>query len=160
VIPFPRSTDEQDPFDLARFLGAQAGVYDQVVHELRSGEKRSHWMWFIFPQFQGLGRTDTADYYAIKSLPEARAYLRHPVLGTRLVECTGIVNGLGGRSALQIFGHPDDVKFRSSMTLFELVSGSPSEFATALEKYYAGERDVRTLELVRLTASEGDKAGA
>jgi uncharacterized protein (DUF1810 family) len=156
----PLSTAGQDPYDLTRFLKAQAGVYDQVVDELRSGQKRSHWMWFIFPQFQGLGRTDTADHYAIKSLPEGRAYLQHPVLGRRLVECTGIVNGVHGRSAYQIFGHPDDLKFRSSMTLFELASGTPSEFSTALEKYYAGQRDIRTLELVRLTASEGDKTGA
>jgi uncharacterized protein (DUF1810 family) len=154
------SAAEQDPFDLARFLKAQAGVYDQVGDELRSGQKRSHWMWFIFPQFQGLGRTDTADYYAIRSLEEASAYLRHPILGSRLLECTGIVNGLEGRSASDIFGRPDDVKFRSSMTLFELAAGTPSQFTSALEKYFAGQRDTRTLELVGLAAPGRDQSEA
>jgi uncharacterized protein (DUF1810 family) len=159
VNPIPSSTAVQDPFDLARFLEAQADTYAQAVHELRSGQKRSHWMWFIFPQFDGLGRSSTGHYYAIKSLPEARAYLCHPLLGTRLAECTGIVNRLEGRSALQIFGPPDDLKFRSSMTLFELASGSKSEFTSALEKYFAGERDRKTHELVRLAGSERDKSG-
>jgi uncharacterized protein (DUF1810 family) len=148
-LPLP--SDEQDPFDLARFLEAQAGVYDRAAEELRSGQKQSHWMWYIFPQFQGLGRRETAAYFAIRSLPEARAYLQHPVLGARLLECTRIVNGLRGRSAREIFDGKDDVdekKFRSSMTLFELASGSQSEFTFALEKYFGGERDAMTLHLV------------
>jgi uncharacterized protein (DUF1810 family) len=143
------STAGQDPFDLARFLKAQAGVYDQVVDELRSGEKQSHWMWFIFPQFQGLGSSSCSQRYA---MAEARAYLEHPVLGPRLVECTSIVNGLQSHSAGQIFGYPDDLKFRSCMTLFELVSGPGSEFTSALEKYFAGQRDMQTCELVRSAA--------
>jgi uncharacterized protein (DUF1810 family) len=154
----PLSTAGQDPFDLARFLKAQAGVYDQVVDELRSGQKCSHWMWYIFPQFAGLGRSEAAAYYAIRSLGEARAYLQHPVLGPRLLECTAIVNRLEGRSASEIFGWPDDIKFRSSMTLFELASGAPSEFTTALEVYFTGQRDTRTLELVRLAVPGRDES--
>jgi uncharacterized protein (DUF1810 family) len=152
VSPLSRAIAEQDPFDLARFLHAQAGVYVQVLDELRAGEKRSHWMWFIFPQFSGLGSSSCSQRYAIKSLAEARAYLEHPVLGPRLVECTRIVNGLQSRSAHQIFGYPDDLKFRSCMTLFEIASGPGSEFTSALVKYFAGERDPRTLELMRLAA--------
>ncbi len=155
----PGSAAEQDPFNLARFIEAQAGVYGRVVDELRSGQKRSHWMWFIFPQFEGLGVSATSHYYAIKSLPEAKEYLRHSVLGPRLVECTTIVNNLEGLSARQIFGSPDDLKFRSSMTLFELASQSKSEFTSALEKYFAGQKDTRTVDLVRLAASERDKGG-
>ena len=154
------STAKQDSFDLVRFLEAQADTYAQAVHELRSGQKRSHWMWFIFPQFDGLGTSATSHRYAIKSLPEVHEYLRHPVLGARIAECTRIVNSLQGRSARQIFGTPDDMKFRSSMTLFELASGSKSEFASALDKYFAGERDMKTHELARLAAPEGDKGGA
>jgi uncharacterized protein (DUF1810 family) len=156
----PLSTVGQDPFDLERFLKAQAGVYGAVVDELRSGQKRSHWMWFIFPQFQGLGSSFHSQRYAIKSLAEARAYLEHPVLGPRLRECTRTVNGLEGRSAWEIFGDIDEMKFRSSMTLFELASGAPSEFTTALEKYYAGQRDMRTLELVGRGAVEIDTGSA
>jgi uncharacterized protein (DUF1810 family) len=152
-----QSTDERDLFDLARFLEAQAGVYDQVMDELRSGQKRSHWIWFIFPQYAGLGKSATSADYAIRSLDEARAYLQHWILGPRLLECTGIVNCLQGRSAAEIFGWPDDVKFRSSMTLFELAAGGPSEFTTALEAFFAGERDARTLALVRLSAPEQDE---
>lgn len=152
------SSARQDPFDLVRFVDAQADTYAHAVHELRSGQKRSHWMWFIFPQFDGLGMSATSQRYAIKSLPEAREYIRHPVLGARIAECTSIVNSLQGRSARQIFGTPDDMKFRSSMTLFELASGPDSEFASALEKYFAGERDAKTLELVRLSAPGSDKA--
>jgi uncharacterized protein (DUF1810 family) len=112
-------------------------------------------MWFIFPQFDGLGVSPTSRRYAIRSLDEARAYLRHPLLGARLAECTETVNDLHGRSAREVFGTPDDRKFRSSMTLFELASGPDSPFATALEKYFSGERDVRTIELVR-SVSEGE----
>lgn len=141
--------------DLDRFLDAQEDVYPQVLEELRAGRKRSHWMWFVFPQFDGLGASATSRRYAIRGLDEALAYLRHPVLGARLAECTRAVLDLRGLSATQVFGTPDDRKFRSSMTLFELVSGPDSPFATALEKYFSGERDVRTIELVR-SVSEGE----
>jgi uncharacterized protein (DUF1810 family) len=150
-MPPPISrTDTSALFDLARFLDAQADWYSEALDELKAGCKRSHWMWFIFPQFEGLGVSATSHHFAIKSLAEARAYLDHPVLGARLVECTGIVNCLEGRTARQIFGTPDDLKFRSSMTLFELATGPGSEFASALEKYCTGERDLRTIELVGL----------
>ena len=137
-----------DPFDLARFVWAQEGTYEHAVRELRTGRKRSHWMWFVFPQVAGLGYSLTARRYAIRSLAEARAYLEHPILGTRLVECTQIVNGLQGLSARAIFGHPDDLKFCSSMTLFELVAGAGSDFSTALDRYYGGRRDAVTLRLL------------
>lgn len=140
-----------DKYDLQRFVDAQANSYTQVLRELRAGKKRSHWMWFIFPQFDGLGFSATAHHYAIKNLDEARAYLQHPVLGARLVECTQCVNDLDGLTAHQIFGSPDDLKFGSSMTLFELVAEPHSAFATAMGKYYSGQRDARTLQLVRNT---------
>lgn len=138
-----------DPFDLGRFVAAQVGIYEGALLELRFGHKRSHWMWFVFPQIDGLGSSRTARRYAIKSLDEARAYLRHPLLGARLLECTQAVMGVEGRTAHQIFGAPDDRKFCSSMTLFEVVAGPDSEFSRALEKYCAGQRDSATLELLR-----------
>jgi uncharacterized protein (DUF1810 family) len=147
---FPHSTAKPYSFDFVRFLEAQADMYAQAVQELRSGQKRSHWMWFIFPQINGLGTSVISCRYAIKSLQEAHEYLRHPVLGSRIIECTKIVNGLQGSSVRQIFGYPDDMKFCSSMTLFELASDSKSDFAFALEKYFAGERDAKTYELVGL----------
>src|SRR5215813_7094342 len=107
-----------DPFDLQRFVTAQAPLYERVCAELRAGRKRSHWMWFIFPQIQGLGSSAMAQRYAITSLAEAAAYLDHPVLGPRLRECTGLVNAVDGRSAHEIFGSPDDMKFHSAITLF------------------------------------------
>jgi uncharacterized protein (DUF1810 family) len=134
--------------DLTRFVAAQADSYAQALRELRAGQKRSHWMWFIFPQFAGLGFSATSQHYAIKSLDEAREYLRHPLLGPRLAECTRAVNALEGLTARQIFGMPDDMKFHSSMTLFELVAEPESEFTAAIEKYFAGRRDSQTLELV------------
>ena len=144
--------DAADPFALARFVEAQRDCYAQALAELRAGRKASHWMWFVFPQFEGLGMSATSRRYAIRSLAEAQAYLRHEVLGVRLLECTEAVNRLDGRSAHAIFGSPDDMKFRSSMTLFELVAGPASAFAAALDRYFAGERDALTLELVRLAA--------
>lgn len=138
-----------DPFDLQRFVAAQDGIHDAVLRELKAGQKRSHWMWFVFPQLAGLGRSGMARHYAIRSLDEADAYLRHALLGARLLECTRAVNGIAGRSAHQIFGSPDDVKFRSSMTLFEQVASADSTFAAALDNYYAGQRDPATLELLR-----------
>ena len=145
-----------DPFHLQRFLDAQASVYPLVVAELRSGQKQSHWMWFIFPQFAGLGSSAMSRRYAIRNIEEAGEYLRHPVLGPRLVECTEAVKALDRRSARQILGAPDDKKLCSSMTLFELVSGPGSVFAAALEKYFSGERDARTIEMVGST-SEGSR---
>jgi uncharacterized protein (DUF1810 family) len=115
----------KDPFELQRFLDAQAPVYTQVMSELRSGRKRSHWIWFVFPQIAGLGHSAMARRYAIASREEALAYLERPTLGARLRECTQTVCGIQGRSIGEILGSPDDLKFRSSMTLFEAVSGDP-----------------------------------
>lgn len=138
-----------DPFDLHRFTSAQDRVYDSVLAELSSGQKRSHWMWFIFPQLDGLGHSSTARHYAIKSIEEARQYLHHPILGARLVQCSEAVLAVEGRSVAQIFGYPDDMKLKSSMTLFALVADDPhSVFNALLEKYFHGERDERTIQLL------------
>ncbi len=134
-----------DPFHLDRFTAAQAGVYTRVLEELRAGEKRSHWMWFIFPQIRGLGASPTSQRYAIASQAEARAYFAHPVLGARLLECTAIVNSLAHRSAAEIFGWPDELKFGSSMTLFSTFSDPGSIFSAALNKYFSGTPDQATL---------------
>jgi uncharacterized protein (DUF1810 family) len=140
------STNEQ--YDLSRFLQAQEQDYAQALSEIRRGQKRSHWMWYIFPQFAGLGFSSTAQYYAIRSIEEAQAYLDHPVLGQRLLECAQAVIDIGGKSAREIFGLPDDLKLRSCATLFASVSLSGSVFEQLLEKYYQGERDDKTLALV------------
>ena len=135
-----------DPFDLERFVDAQKRIYGAVLAELRGGQKRSHWMWFIFPQIDGLGHSPTARFYAIKDLREARAYLDHPLLGARLRECAEAVLAVEGRSASAIFGYPDDMKLRSSMTLFaEVDEGPQSVFDRVLDKYFGGERDGATL---------------
>jgi uncharacterized protein (DUF1810 family) len=139
-------TSARDPFDLQRFVEAQARVYHTVVDELRSGRKRGHWIWFIFPQIHGLGRSPTAQRYAITSLAEARAYLRHEVLGPRLHECARLVNNVGGRSIREIFGSPDDLKVRSSMTLFARATDDNQDFVALLDRYYDGEQDPLTLE--------------
>jgi uncharacterized protein (DUF1810 family) len=136
-----------DPFDLQRFVDAQAPVYAEVVAELRQGRKQSHWMWFIFPQFAGLGHSAMAQRYAIGSRDEARAFLGHAVLGPRLSETTALVVAVQGRTIREILGSPDDLKFRSSMTLFAAVSSDPV-FAAALTKFYGGAPDRRTLELL------------
>lgn len=136
--------DQDDPFDLARFTSAQEAVYDRALAEIRHGDKRSHWMWFIFPQIDGLGFSLTAKHYAIKSAEEARQYLSHPVLGPRLLACAEAVLAVEGRSALEIFGSPDDMKLKSCMTLFESVGGQDSVFGRVLDKYYQGKRDTRT----------------
>jgi uncharacterized protein (DUF1810 family) len=136
-----------DRFDLARFVDAQAPVYRQVVAELSRGSKQSHWMWFIFPQLAGLGLSAMAQRFAISSRDEAIAYLQHDILGPRLLECTRFVNAVEGRTIREILGSPDDLKFRSSMTLFAAVSSAP-EFSAALKKYYGGEADPRTLKLL------------
>jgi uncharacterized protein (DUF1810 family) len=133
---------------LQRFLDAQDGVYEQALAELRAGRKRTHWMWFVFPQIAGLGHSSTAAYYAIADLAEARAYLAHPLLGARLAECAGALLGVTGRTAQEILGSPDDLKLRSSMTLFAQVAGPDSVFRRVLERYYGGEADARTLDLL------------
>jgi uncharacterized protein (DUF1810 family) len=134
-----------DPYDLQRFVDAQARVYDTVVAELRGGRKRSHWIWFVFPQLSGLGSSPTAVRYAIASLAEARAYLAHDVLGPRLRECTRLVNEIGGRSIDNIFGWPDNLKVRSSMTLFAHATDDNAEFVALLDKYYGGREDPATV---------------
>jgi uncharacterized protein (DUF1810 family) len=134
------------PFNLQRFVAAQDGVYGAARDELRAGRKRSHWMWFIFPQIEGLGVTPMAQFYAIGSLAEARAYLAHPVLGARLRECAELVNRVEGRTLLEIFGDPDRLKFRSCMTLFERAAPDEPVFSRALEKYCGGARDAKTLD--------------
>ena len=141
------------PSDLARFVDAQAPVIDAVRAELAAGAKQTHWMWFIFPQLAGLGRSRTAAFFAITGLEEARAYLAHPVLGPRLLECTALVNAVGGRSAHQIFGSPDDLKFHSSMTLFAQAADAPGPFKAALTKYFAGQPDPATLNLLSVDPS-------
>lgn len=134
-----------DPFDLKRFVDAQAPVYGGVVNELRGGRKRSHWMWFVFPQLLGLGNSPMAARYGITSLHEARAYLHHELLGPRLRECTQLVNAVPDRSIAEIFGSPDDLKLRSSMTLFALAADDNHDFVELLDKYYRGQRDPLTL---------------
>lgn len=132
--------------DLTRFLDAQSGgVYERALEEIRSGRKRTHWMWFIFPQIAGLGHSPTAQHYAIRDLDEASEYLRDPVLGTRLVECARAAAAIEGKSARDVFGSPDDLKLRSSATLFSLVAPPDSIFDTLLAHYYNGERDPLTL---------------
>jgi uncharacterized protein (DUF1810 family) len=135
-------------FDLQRFVDAQAPVYDTVLAELRAGSKRSHWIWFIFPQLAGLGRSPTAARFAISSLAEAQAYLRHDVLGARLRECARLVNAIEGRSVDDIFGWPDNLKVRSSMTLFARATADNAEFIRLLKKFYAGEEDPATVALL------------
>jgi uncharacterized protein (DUF1810 family) len=135
-----------DPFNLARFLEAQEGSSAAAIEELRAGQKRSHWMWYVFPQVAGLGSSAMARRYAIRSCEEARAYLAHPLLGRRLEECAQALLRVEGRSAEQVMGFPDCLKLCSSMTLFAEVSPPGSVFARVLEKYYAGERDQRTVD--------------
>lgn len=135
--------------DLSRFLSAQEPVYSQALAELRAGRKRTHWVWFILPQFRGLGTSDTSRYYAMQSLAEARAYLAHPVLGSRLVECTEALLGVEGRSARQIMGSPDDLKLRSCATLFAQLSPEGSVFHRLLERFFEGERDLTTMALIQ-----------
>ncbi len=136
-----------DLFHLQRFVDAQASTYTQARAELAAGEKRSHWMWFIFPQIQGLGFSSMAQRYAITDLAEAKAYLAHPVLGPRLRECTALVNAINNRTLDQVFGYPDDLKFHSSVTLFAEVENAPdSVFKQAIAKYFDGRPDRKTLD--------------
>ena len=135
-----------DAHDLQRFVDAQDAVYEKVLGELRNGRKETHWMWFIFPQLRGLGQSRMATLFGVTSREEAEEYLKHPVLGPRLRECTGLVNLVEGRSINQIFGAPDDLKFRSSMSLFASVAAENQIFQDALQKYFGGEADPLTLE--------------
>ena len=135
------------PFDLERFVDAQAGTYDAALAELRRGAKRGHWMWFVFPQLEGLGRSQTARRFAIRSLDEAQAYLEHPVLGARLRECVAALQDLTGVSTVEVFGDTDAVKLRSSLTLF-IEAGGGALFAAALDRWHGGRPDPATLELL------------
>ncbi len=137
-----------DPFRLQRFVDAQASVYPQVYAELTAGLKRSHWMWFIFPQIAGLGSSPTAQHFAIQSMDEATAFLAHPILGPRLRECTSLVLNHPNRSAAEIFAYPDDLKFHSSLTLFAVADPDTSLFRSALDTFFNGRRDDATLSLL------------
>jgi uncharacterized protein (DUF1810 family) len=139
-----------DDYNLQRFLDAQDNVYDAVLGELRAGEKSSHWIWFIFPQIKDLGHSGTAQKFAITSLEEAKAYLQHPILGPRLRECTQLVLNVEGRSAEQIFGYPDNLKFRSCLTLFMTAATENKVFKDALLKYFEGKPDTLMLDLLAL----------
>ena len=141
--------------DLSRFVEAQAPDYDRALAELRGGRKRSHWMWYVFPQLEGLGTSPTSKRFAIRSLDEARAYLEHPVLGPRIRECAEAVLTVEGRSAREILGSPDDLKLRSCATLFASVTPAGSVFHRVLDKYYGGARDPRTIE--RLDPTRDDR---
>ncbi len=138
-----------DPFDLQRFIKAQQDYYSTALAEITQGKKQSHWIWFIFPQFIGLGHSPTASRYAIKSLAEARAYLEHPVLGPRLIQCAQAMLGLKGKSVRDILGCPDDLKLRSSATLFAQISEPDSVFHQILDKYYRNQADAITLQLIQ-----------
>jgi uncharacterized protein (DUF1810 family) len=138
-----------DPHDLQRFVDAQDRVIDEVREELRAGRKRSHWMWFVFPQLKGLGSSSTAQFYGIASLAEARAWLAHPVLGARLRECCALMLAVPGKSAHEILGSPDDLKFRSCLSLFALAAPQEAVFRQALERFYGGEPDARTVQLCK-----------
>lgn len=142
------SSNINDPFQLDRFLQAQEGVYNVALSELRARRKQSHWMWFVFPQLAGLGSSPTASYFAIKSIAEAEAYLHHSVLGPRLRECTKALLSSSGMSASDVFGYPDDLKFCSSMTLFDYVAPDNFMFADAISKYCEGHRDEKTLAIL------------
>jgi uncharacterized protein (DUF1810 family) len=139
-----------DPYNLSRFVQAQAGDYDQALSEIKGGRKRSHWMWYIFPQFDGLGFSSMSKRYAIKSLAEAEAYLAHPILGPRLVECAEAVLGVEGKTAAEIFHWPDDMKLKSCATLFACVTPEGSAFHRLLDQYFEAKRDEKTLQLLGL----------
>lgn len=137
-----------EPIDLTRFIDAQQAAYAPALAEIRNGRKVSHWMWYIFPQIKGLGHSETATYYAIQSLAEAAAYLNHPVLGPRLIDISEQLLAIRGRTASQIMGSPDDMKLRSSMTLFGSLPGANPVFQAVLDAFFAGEKDSRTLDII------------
>lgn len=149
------SHSANDPYHLNRFVQAQQDDFERALAEITSGNKRTHWMWYIFPQLDGLAFSSTAKHYAIKSIEEAKAYLAHPVLGRRLLECAEAAMGVEGRSATEIFGSPDDLKLRSCATLFACVSPPGSVFDQLLQKYYRGERDGKTLKLLGMEPEVG-----
>ncbi len=146
--------DAGDPYDLNRFVLAQEHDFQQALSEIKGGRKRSHWIWYIFPQFDGLGFSSTSKLYSIKSLAEAKAYLSHSVLGPRLLECAEAALHVEGRSAHDIFGFPDDLKLRSSATLFAQVSPAGSVFHRLLDKYFDGEPDAKTLRLLGVASKD------
>ena len=150
MTPPRGSGTANDPYDLGRFVRAQDADYERALAEIAAGQKRSHWMWYIFPQLEGLGVSPTAKRYAIKSVEEARAYLQHPILGPRLLACGEALCGVEGRTARDILGAPDDLKLRSCATLFACVSSPGSVFGRLLDKYFGGEPDGRTLQLLGL----------
>jgi len=141
----------QETYDLKRFITAQEPVYQDALGELSRGLKKTHWMWFIFPQIEGLGSSEMAMRYAIRSLDEAKSYISHPVLGPRLLKCCSVLMKIHGKNALEILGSPDDLKLRSSMTLFSLASAEIEIFPTILQKYFDGEHFVRTREILTLS---------
>ena len=150
-----------DSYGLERFVAAQESVFATAVAEVRAGRKRTHWMWFVFPQLRGPGRSPTATHYGIGSLDEARAYLAHPLLGSRLALCTEAVLAVGGRTPHEIFGSPDDMKFHSSMSLFALAAGDASgPYRKALDRWWRGEADRETLRLLGLRDAEPSRSGA
>ncbi|BAZ43173.1 hypothetical protein NIES4102_01710 [Chondrocystis sp. NIES-4102] len=138
------SIDSKDIFNLNRFYNAQATTYQGVLRELKNGRKQSHWMWYIFPQLDGLGKSETAKFYAIKSIREAVAYLNHPILGARLLECANTLLEINNKTAREIFGYPDDLKLKSSMTLFSEIAPK-SVFVQVLDQYFQSQRDLRSL---------------
>jgi len=143
-----------DQYNLDRFIAAQEAAYQDVVLELKAGQKRTHWMWFIFPQIDGLGHSTKAKYFAIKSIEEARAYWDHPILGSRLLECATLVDNIKSRTASEIFGSPDDLKFRSSLTLFTQALGTLNLFEDLLRKHFAGDLDDMTLAILKSLKKE------
>ena len=149
------SAEASDPYDLDRFVRAQGRDYDRALEEIRRGRKRSHWMWYVFPQFEGLGFSSASRLYSIKSVAEAAAYLAHPILGPRLTECAEAALSVEGRSAFEIFGSPDDMKLRSSATLFARMSPPASAFHRLLDRYFQGEPDRKTLELMGVEPGRG-----
>jgi uncharacterized protein (DUF1810 family) len=153
IVAMTPFSENPDPHELHRFLAAQEEDYATALAELRAGRKRSHWMWYVFPQYAGLGYSATSQLFAIKSVAEAEAYLRHPVLGHRLVECCETVMRINGSSAMEVFGSPDDMKLRSCATLFAAVAPAGSIFQKVLDKFFAGQRDDRTVQLMDRPAS-------
>ena len=143
-----QSSNASDPYDLNRFVQAQKNDYERALSEVKNGQKRSHWMWYIFPQFDGLGFSPTSKRYAIKSIAEVKAYLNHPVLGPRLTECAEAALSVEGRSAHEIFGSPDDMKLKSCATLFASVLPAGSVFDRLLDRFFQGDRDPKTLRLL------------
>ena len=154
MVDARQPTQAGDSYDLNRFVQAQENDYERALSEIKSGQKRSHWMWYIFPQFDGLGFSTTSKRYSIKSVAEAKAYLSHPILGPRLTECVEAILSVEGRSAYEIFGCPDDMKLRSCATLFASVSPKSSIFDQLLEKFFQGERDGKTLRLLNVSSED------